>query len=59
MAELAIDAEIVKVTEYPDIMAFGILSTPGLVIDDEVKVAGRVPPYGDVKRVIQTAAGHQ
>lgn len=55
--ELGIDAEIVKVTEYPEIMAFGIMSTPGLVVDEEVKLAGRVPSYEDVKRILQVASG--
>lgn len=55
--ELGIGAEIVKVTEYPEIMAFGIMSTPGLVVDEEVKLAGRVPSYEDVKKILQAAAG--
>jgi small redox-active disulfide protein 2 len=54
--ELGIDAEVVKVTEYPEIMAFGVMSTPGLVVDDEVKLAGRVPSYEDVKAILQTAS---
>lgn len=54
--ELGIDAQIVKVTEYPDIMAFGIMSTPGLVVDEEVKVAGRVPSYDDVKKILTVAS---
>jgi small redox-active disulfide protein 2 len=44
----ALDAEgivytLEKVTEYPDIAAYGILSTPGLVLNEEVKSAGRIP----------------
>lgn len=54
--ELGVEAQIVKVTDYPDIMAFGIMSTPGLVIDEEVKVAGRVPSYDDVKTLVRTAS---
>ena len=43
-----IDAEIVKVTDYGQIAAFGILSTPGLVIDGRVVSYGRVPSAGDI-----------
>ncbi|MBZ0287656.1 MAG: thioredoxin family protein [Anaerolineae bacterium] len=32
-----------KVTEYADIAAYGILSTPGLVMNEQVKAAGRIP----------------
>lgn len=53
--ELGIDAEIVKVTEYPDIMAFGIMSTPGLVVDEQVKAFGRVPSYDEVKQIVAEA----
>ena len=54
--ELGIDAEVVHVTEFAEIMAFGIMSTPGLVVDDVVKMAGRVPTYDEVKRLIAGAA---
>lgn len=53
--ELGIAAEIVKVTEFPDIMAFGIMTTPGLVIDEQVKLAGRVPSYETIKDLIASA----
>jgi small redox-active disulfide protein 2 len=43
-----VDAEIVKVTDYAQIMALGVLSTPGLVIDGKVMSAGRVPSAGDI-----------
>jgi small redox-active disulfide protein 2 len=56
VGELSIDAEIVKVTEYPEIMAFGVMTTPALVIDEEVKVAGRVPSYDDVKKILTAAS---
>lgn len=50
--ELGIDAEVVKVTEYPEIMAFGIMSTPGLVVDEKVMIAGRVPSLDEVKAAL-------
>jgi len=44
------------VTEYPDIMAYGVMSTPALVVDEELKLAGRVPSYEDVKRILSVAS---
>jgi small redox-active disulfide protein 2 len=46
--QLGIDAEIVKVTDMKDIMAYGVMSTPALVVDEELKLAGRVPTLDQV-----------
>ncbi|MBW4437009.1 MAG: thioredoxin family protein [Pleurocapsa minor GSE-CHR-MK-17-07R] len=43
LAGSALDFEVVKVTDYADIMAYGILSTPGLVMNETVLSAGRIP----------------
>ena len=48
VAELGIDAEIDEGHRYPEIMAYGVMTTPALVVDEEVKVAGRVPSYDEV-----------
>jgi small redox-active disulfide protein 2 len=50
--ELGLDATVEKVAELTDIMAYGIMSTPGLVIDGEVRLAGRVPKVADVKAIL-------
>ena len=50
VAELGIDAEIVKVTDIDEIMGFGVMLTPALAIDGEVKVSGKVPALDDLKR---------
>jgi small redox-active disulfide protein 2 len=43
VAENSIDAEIEKVTDYKDIMSYGIMSTPGLVLNGKVIHSGKLP----------------
>jgi small redox-active disulfide protein 2 len=53
VAELAIDAELEKVTNLNDIMAFGVMVTPALAIDGQVKSTGKVPTAEAIKEMIQ------
>lgn len=46
--DMSIEAEIVKITEYPDIMKYNILSTPGLVINEKVVSSGRIPTPAEI-----------
>jgi len=48
VSEMGIEADIVKVTEYPDIMAYNVMSTPGLVINEKVVSTGRIPTPAEV-----------
>ena len=47
------DYEVVRVSELSKIMAFGIFTTPALVVDGEVKVVGQVPGVDEVKKMIR------
>ncbi len=46
--KLGLQAEIEKVTDYGEIMAYGVLSTPGLIINDKVVSYGRIPSNQEV-----------
>jgi small redox-active disulfide protein 2 len=50
--EAGVDYELVKVTELREIMGFGVMTTPALVVDGKVKVAGRVPEVSELKTLI-------
>ncbi len=55
VSQLAIEAEVVKITEHTEIKKYKILSTPGLVINEKVVSAGRVPNEAEVTTFITTA----
>ena len=49
---LGLEYTLEKVTDINDIVAFGIVATPALVVDGEVKVAGRVPTADAIKQFL-------
>lgn len=53
VAELSIAANVEKVTDLDKIMAYGVMMTPGLVIDEQVKIAGKIPTVDQIKNWIQ------
>jgi len=53
--ELGIDAEIEEVKDINKIMEYPILTTPGLVINEELVCAGRVPNKAEINQLIANA----
>ena len=54
---LGLDATIEKVEDYPTIVGYGVMSTPALVIDEELVLSGRVPRAAEVKDLLAARAG--
>jgi small redox-active disulfide protein 2 len=52
-SELGIEAEIIKVKDINQIMNYGVMMTPALVVDGVVKVVGKVPSLEDIKKFIK------
>ena len=52
MAELGAVATFEKVTDYPAIVGYGIMRTPGLVVDETVVLSGRVPTTAQVREIL-------
>jgi small redox-active disulfide protein 2 len=50
VAELGMQAEVVKVEDLMEIASRGVMMTPALVIDGQVKVVGRIPTVGEIKK---------
>ncbi|WP_186428920.1 thioredoxin family protein [Clostridium sp. BSD9I1] len=53
LKELRVDAKIIKVKEYKDIMSYGVMRTPALVINERVVAYGRVLTVGEIIDVIK------
>lgn len=53
VAQLGLDATVEKVEDIQKIMEYNVLTTPVLVIDEQIKVKGRVPLAEEVKTLLQ------
>lgn len=50
--ELGVDATVEKVTDIKDIMKYGVMRTPALVVDEKVKVMGKVATVEEIKKCL-------
>ncbi len=50
--ELGIEYELSKVTEISEIMKFGVMMTPALAVDGQVKIVGKVPEPDEIKKLL-------
>ncbi len=59
LAEMDLTAEVEKVEDIQKIMAYGVMRTPALVIDEKVVLNGRVPSVNELKEIIGKYANLQ
>jgi small redox-active disulfide protein 2 len=57
LKELDVHVQVVEVQDIPSIMAYGVMSTPAIVIDEKVVSAGKVPAKSQVVAMIRSAQG--
>ena len=50
--KLGLDYEMIKVKELNDIMAFGVMTTPGLAVDGKVLTTGKVPSPAEIEKLL-------
>ena len=50
--DLGLDATVEKVTDYPTIAGYGVMSTPALVVDERLVSSGRVPTAAEVRELL-------
>lgn len=55
--KMGVDATVEKVTDFAEIISYGVLATPALVIDGELRLSGRVPSVDDMVGVLLSSRG--
>ncbi|NPV45136.1 MAG: thioredoxin family protein [Firmicutes bacterium] len=54
---LNLSAEVEKVQNFDEILDYGVMKTPGLVVNEKVKVMGRVPSVEEIKKILEQEQG--
>ncbi|MBU5439790.1 TM0996/MTH895 family glutaredoxin-like protein [Tissierella sp. MSJ-40] len=52
VGELGVNASIEKVTDFKEIMKYGVMQTPTLVVDEKVKAIGKIPSIEEIKKIL-------
>ncbi len=52
LTSLGMEAEVQKVTDFGEIAGYGVMKTPGLVVDEQVVVSGRVPTATEIASLL-------
>ena len=52
LEELKLEINIEKITEIQDIMSYGVMGLPALVIDDKVETSGRIPDVKEIETIL-------
>jgi small redox-active disulfide protein 2 len=52
LRQLGLDAEIESVTDYTEIAGYGVMHTPGLVVDEQVVLSGKVPTVRELTQLL-------
>jgi small redox-active disulfide protein 2 len=55
VAQVGLDATVVKITDMVEIMGYGVMTTPALVVDGAVRIAGRVPSVDELATLLARA----
>jgi len=50
---MKIDCELEKITDIQEIVTFGVMMTPALVVDGEVKIVGKVPSRDEIEKMLR------
>lgn len=53
LKETGVEAEVLKVEDFETILNYGVMVTPAVVIDGDVKVAGKVPDEKEIRKWIK------
>ncbi len=53
LRELGIEAEIIKIKDFKEIMDYGVMFTPAVAINGAVRVSGKIPSVEEIKEIIE------